>query len=333
MAEPGAPVARPGATARAGSDPVGPDPVGSDPSDADPSDANPSADYLRHRSLILRIAYDITGSWSDAEDVAQQSYLRWVGASGVRNPRAYLARISTNLALDAVARREKQGYPGPFLPEPVATGPGSDQAMALSAEVEVALMVVLGTLTPLERAAFLLHDVFAFSHQEIADMLDRQPAAIRQLTHRARSHIAARRPEPDPPPMPAAQVEQLLVRFLAAANQGDVEALTAYLCSDVVYIGDGGGKRASALRPVHGAEKVARLLAGLAGKVTAQTQIRPVEANRRFALAVYEGDVLDLVLWLIPRDGAIGAAYAVRNPDKLTRLAAHLRAVTPGQPG
>lgn len=321
MAEPGAPETPLGALARAGSDPVGPEPSGADT----------TTDYLRHRPLVMRIAYDITGSWSDAEDVAQQTYLRWVGAAGVRNPRAYLARISTNLALDAVARRERQGYPGPFLPEPLATGPGSDQAMALTAEVEVALMVVLGTLTPLERAAFLLHDVFAFSHQEIADMLDRQPAAVRQLVHRARSHIAARRPEPEPPPMAADEVEQLLVRFLAAANQGDVEALTAYLCSDVVYIGDGGGKRASALRPVHGAERVARLLAGLAGKVTAHTRIRPVEANRRFALAVYEGEVLDLVLWLIPRDGAIGAAYAVRNPDKLTRLAAHLRQV-PARP-
>lgn len=147
--------------------------------------------YLEHRNLLLRLAYDITGSWADAEDVAQQVYVRWQGVGEASNPRAYLARMAVNAALDLVGKR---GYRGPFLPGPLPTGPGADEAVADAEEVEFALAVVLQSLSPLERAAFLLHDVFAFSYPEIADMLVRSSAAVRQLGHRAREHVQARRP-------------------------------------------------------------------------------------------------------------------------------------------
>ncbi len=279
------------------------------------------AAYLEHRGLVVRIAYDITGSWADAEDVAQQTYVRWRGVTTeVEHPRAYLARIATNLALDAVARRDTVGYPGTFLPEPVATGPGSDESLAVAAEVEVALMVVLGTLSPLERAAFLLHDVFGFSHAEVAEMLGRQPAAVRQLAARSRNHVEARRP--DPAPVDEADLRVLTGRFLYAARQGDVAELASYLTADAVFIGDGGGKRTTALRPVRGAEKVARLLVALATNLTPQTRIEMVEANHRPALAIYLDEELDQVLWLVLRDGRIDQLLAVRNPDKLRTILA-----------
>lgn len=277
-------------------------------------------DYLTHRPLVVRLAYDITGSWTDAEDVAQQAWVRWQGVHGeVRHPRAYLARIATTLALDAVARREQVGYPGPFLPEPVLTGPGADELVETADEVEIALMVVLGALSPLERAAFLLHDVFAFTHEEVADMLGRQPAAVRQLASRARRRVQERDCQ-SPPEVDGPELQGLAEHFLAAARHGDVDTLRAFLTDDVVFVGDGGGKVRAVRRPVEGADKVARLLAGLATSLGATSRFEVVEANHRLALAFYEGDVLDQVVWLLMRDGRIHRAYAVRNPDKLDHV-------------
>lgn len=279
-----------------------------------------TAEYLRHRDLVLRLAYDITASWADAEDVAQQVFLRWSSAGGARNPRAYLARMATNQALDVIAARERFGYVGPFLPEPVATGPGADEALTVASEVEIALMVVLGSLSPLERAAFLLHDVFAFTHAEVAAMLDRSPDAVRQLASRARVRVRAGGPVPGP--VSPGELVELTNRFLAAAREGDVAGLQRYLSEDVVFVGDGGGKRAAARHPIVGAEKVARFLVGVAREVGPDTRIVALEANHRPALAVYQGDLLDTVLWLVLRDGLVTWVLAVRNPDKLTRASA-----------
>lgn len=276
------------------------------------------AQYLRHRDLVVRLAYDITASWSDAEDVAQQVYLTWITTGGVRNPRAYLARMATNQALDVVARRDRIGYVGPYLPEPVVTGPGADEAVARAGEVEIALMVVLGSLSPLERAALLLHDVFGFTHAEVAEMLQRSPAAVRQLASRARGHVRARRPDPEP--VDRAELEALTARFLAAARQGDLPGLRRYLTEDIVFVGDGGGKRAAGLRPIVGADKVARFLLGIIRNVGPHTRFVVMEVNHRPALAVYQGDELDQLLWLVLRGGRIAQALSVRNPDKLTRL-------------
>lgn len=284
-----------------------------------------AGEYLAHRGLVMRLAYDITGSWSDAEDVSQQTYVRWRGVRGpVEHPRAYLARIATHLALDAVARRDKVGYPGPFLPEPVFTGPGADDLVAVAAEVEMALMVVLGALSPLERAAFLLHDVFGFSHPEVAAMLGREPAAVRQLTSRSRRHVQAHRP--DPGPIDAGELAALTDAFLGAARQGDVAALASLLTRDVVVTSDGGGRRSAARRPVVGRTKAALLFAGLARHLTEQIRIVPVWVNHRPALALYDGDVLDQVVWFVARDGLIAQVFSIRNPDKLVRLDAHLSA-------
>lgn len=303
------------------------------------------APFLRHRPLVVRLAYDITGSWADAEDVAQQAYLRWRGVTAdVANPRAYLARIATNLALDAVTRPRRVDYVGPYLPEPVPTGPGADAALEVAAEVEVALMVVLESLSPLERAAFLLHDVFDFSHAEVARMLDREPAAVRQLTSRARRHVQARRPDPGPvadqavsnQAMPnqavadraatdQAALATLTETFLQAAREGDLETLQRQLCADAVFIGDGGGRRPSALRPVSGAEKVARLLVGLGRNLGDYSRLEIVEANRRLALVFWAGDEIDTVVWLVLSGGLVSQILAVRNPDKLVALAAARR--------
>lgn len=286
---------------------------------SDPSDA-----YLTHRSLVVRLAYDITGSWTDAEDVASQVYLSWQAVEGpVGNPRAYLARMATNRALDVAAARDQVGYVGPWLPEPILTGPSADEAIVLADEVEIALMVVLGSLSPLERAAFLLHDVFAFSHAEVAEMLGRHPAAVRQLASRARAHLAERRPPREVAP---AELSFLVTSFLGAARDGDLATLQQHLTSEAVFIGDGGGHVRTALRPVVGADKVARLLVGLATRLDPSTRFEPIVANQRLGFAVWFGDVLDQVLWLLLDGDRVSQLLCVRNPDKLTTLRQQLRA-------
>lgn len=281
-------------------------------------DGDRDTDYLTHRPLVLRLAYDITGSWADAEDVAQQTWVRWQGVGGeVRNPRAYLARIATTLALDAVAARREVGYPGPFLPEPVPTGHGADEVLELAQEVEIALMVVLGSLSPLERAAFLLHDVFAFTHEEVAEMLGRRPPAVRQLASRARRRVQARDGQAGPA-VDAAELAQLTQRFLAAAQHGDLEALQTLLTEDVVFVGDGGGKVRSALRPVEGGEKVARLLVGLVATLGVGSRFEVAQVNHRPAVVFYDGELLDQVVWLVPRGDRVAQILVVRNPDKLS---------------
>lgn len=287
------------------------------------------AAYLTHRNLVVRLAYDITGSWADAEDVAQQAYVRWRGVTReVENARAYLTRMATNLSLDVLANRERIGYVGPYLPEPVLTGPGADEAVAQADEVEVALMVVLGTLSPLERAVFLLHDVFAFTHDEVATMLGRKPAAIRKLGSRARSHIEARRPYEEVEPQ---RLAALTARFLAAAQHGDLSRLRELLTDDVVLVGDGGGKVTAARRPVTGRENVARLLRGLVTYLGPTTRLVPIDANHRIALAIYDGDQLDQVVTLLVHDGQIAQILAVRNPDKLAALARSLKRQPPAR--
>lgn len=281
-------------------------------------------DYLSHRPLIVRLAYDITGSWTDAEDVAQQAWVRWQAVTGeVGQPRAYLARVATTLALDVVAARDKVGYPGPFLPEPVLTGPGADEAVEHASEVEIALMVVLGTLSPLERAAFLLHDVFAFTHEEIAAMLGRRPAAVRQLASRARRRVQERPAEE--PAVGGDDLKEMTQRFLAAARAGEVDQLRSFLTDDVVFVGDGGGKVPSVLRPVTGSDRVARFLVGVSARLGADVRFEVVHANQRPALAVHDGTTLDQILWLVLSEGRIRDIYSVRNPDKLTEVAAAVR--------
>lgn len=273
-------------------------------------------DLTRHRNLAVRLAYDITGSWADAEEIAQEALTRVWRIEQVRDPRALLARVTTNLAIDRL-RSSRIDYVGPYLPEPVLTGDGVDLAVERAQEVEVALLVALESLSPVERAALLLHDVFAFSFDEVAEMLGRSPAAVRQAASRARSHAAARRPRFSHDDEAA---RQLVARFFAAVNDGAVEALVELLAADATLISDGGGAVSAARRPVVGAEQVARFLAGLGAKFHDRFSIAPAHLNRADATLVFVDGELDQVVWLGIDRGRITSLYLVRNPSKLEHL-------------
>ncbi|WP_432560631.1 sigma-70 family RNA polymerase sigma factor [Granulicoccus sp. GXG6511] len=277
-----------------------------------------SATYLRHRGLIVGLAYDVTGSWGDAEDIAQETWIRWERAAargGILDPRAYLARIATNLALDWVRRRKD--YPGEYLPEPVPTGTGTEAEHLAAEEIQLALALVLQSMSPLERAAFVLHEAFGFSHPEIAEILGRAPAAVRQLVHRGRSHVQARRPRFDVDPV---ELERVATAFRDAALGGDFAALMAVLADDVVLVADGGGKASAAIRPILGADKVARFVLGVAAQATDGTTVEFAELNHHLAWIIRDAGRVDQVGWLGVVDGRIESIHIVRNPDKLARL-------------
>ena len=289
-------------------------------------------DFVRHRDLLFTSAYEITGSVADAEDVVQESYLRWqdavAGGTGIRNPRAYLARIATRQALNrnrGNARRREE-YVGPWLPEPLVTVPDVAQDVVLADSVSMAMMVVLDSLTPDERAVFVLREVFAFGHDEIAQAIGKSPAAVRQIAHRARSGVQSRRPELDAPQTPAAQ--QVAAKFLHAAATGDLQDLLDVLAPDVVLTSDSGGKVSANLRPVRTADKVGRFLVGIRGKYGAgQIRYELALVNGRPGVLVFVDDVLDTVTTWDVADDRISAIYLVRNPDKVGSASAP-RAVT-----
>ena len=284
------------------------------------------AEFLAHRGMVFTIAYDITGMAADAEDVVQETYLRWREVrEPVANPRAYLARTAARQALNLLrsTARRREDYPGEWLPEPLPTGaaaPAADpEAAALTAnEVSTAMLVLLQSLSGPERAAFLLHEVFGFGYPEIAAALDAGEPAVRQMVHRARTRVrsGARRAVPD-----AGEHRAAVERFLAAAMTGRVRPLLEVLAPDVVLVSDGGGKASAALRPVHGAEKVARLLLGLAAKYGAGAVPEFVELNGLPAVAFREAGTVTTVFQVeISDSGSVLEVYAVRNPDKLIRL-------------
>ncbi|MBC6459974.1 RNA polymerase sigma factor SigJ [Actinomadura sp. HBU206391] len=284
--------------------------------------------FTRHRELLFAVAYNILGTVSDTEDVLQETWLSWTSArrSAIADPRSYLVRIAVNEALGRLrrARGRREVYVGPWLPEPLVTRPPETgphpaedvaEAVGRAESVSLALMVVLETLTPLERAVFVLREVFGYEHVEIAEILGRSPAAVRQLAHRAREHVQARRPryEPDPRVRRAATD-----RFLAASLGGDLGALMEVLAPDVALWTDGGGKRRAALRPIEGREKVARLLVALSGMYAGDLDVRHVDVNAAPAAVVFGSAVFAvLVVDLDPRDDRVCGIYGVINPDKL----------------
>ncbi|MFE1313070.1 RNA polymerase sigma factor SigJ [Streptomyces sp. NPDC058755] len=289
-----------------------------------------------HRELLFSIVYNMLGSVADTEDVLQETWLSWTArkqapdAEPIDNPRAYLVRIAVNRALahQATVSRRRESYVGPWLPEPLigplADTPDPDNAAdaAVRAEsVSMALLVVLETLTPLERGVFVLHEVFGYAHTEIADILGRSPSAIRQLAHRAREHVHARRPRYEPDPQVRQQVTE---RFLAAALGGDLDALLRILAPEVTLWGDAGGKgRAPAgLRPLHGRDKVARLLAGAAPHSGKGLDIAYRTVNGAPSALLFAGDTLYAVLVLdLTADGdQVCGIYVVANPDKLAHV-------------
>src|SRR6478752_6011017 len=276
------------------------------------------ADFAQHRDLLFTVAYEITASIADAEDVVQESYLRWAELDETRreqieNPRAYLARIATRQALNRLRTRSRQrdDYVGPWLPEPLITGPDVAQDVELAESVSMAMMLVVESLSPDERAVFLLHEVFGFAHDEIADAVDKSPAAVRQIAHRARAHVQARRPRF---PQDEAAAQRVAARFLVAAATGDLQSLMDVLAPDVVLLNDGGGKVKAALRPVITADRVARFMIGVVSALP-EVEVRAANVNGRPGILLSIDGVLDTVATFDIVGDQITALYFVRNPD------------------
>jgi RNA polymerase sigma-70 factor, ECF subfamily len=281
-----------------------------------PHDADPLAP---HRGRLLGLAYRMLGSRSDAEDVVQDAYLRYAGAQDVRNTEAFLVTIVTRLCLDRLksARAQREIYVGPWLPEPVfdADGLSADAATELADDLSFALMLALDRLSPLERAAFLLHDVFARPFSEVAQMLDRTEAACRQLATRARRAVRDQRPSPQAAPDRHAR---LLSAFCEAAASGDISALAGLLREDAIAITDGGGRKTAALNPIKGAQKIIRFLIGISGKNAGRDiRIVPMMINGRAGALLYLDGEIDHTLSVAIDGEKIAAIYLVRNPDKL----------------
>jgi RNA polymerase sigma-70 factor (TIGR02957 family) len=286
--------------------------------------------FEAHRDLMFAVAYRMLGTIADAEDAVQDAWLRWSAEprSDVISPRAYLSRVIANTALNRLrsARARREAYVGPWLPEPLLTDAGPDAAARaeLAESVSMAMLVVLESLTPEERAVFVLREVFGFTHAEIGDTLGRSPASVRQLAHRAREHVQARRPRFD---VDWNQQREVTERFLAAAAGGDIDGLMTVLAPDVTLLTDGGGKARAALRPITGADKVARWVAGVAGRPWMGVEI----SEMRLAVAEINGSPGTLVtaggrpiaaLTLAVAGGRVTAIQLLANPDKLAAIAA-----------
>jgi RNA polymerase sigma-70 factor (ECF subfamily) len=277
--------------------------------------------FVAHRNLLFTVAYEMLGSAADAEDVLQETWLRWVEVDPeqVRDQRAYLVRITTRQSLNRLRTlsRRKEAYVGPWLPEPVLTAPDVAEDVELAESVSMALMLVLETLSPTERAVFVLREVFAVDYDEIAAAVEKTPAAVRQIAHRARKHVDARRPRA----AVSASVSRAAVEsFRRALETGDLQGLLDVLAPDVVLLGDGGGIKQAARRPIIGADKVARYLVGGTGKNTATITISPTLANGNPAFLLRLDGEIDGVVAFRIEDAHITGLYYVRNPQKLTRV-------------
>jgi RNA polymerase sigma-70 factor (TIGR02957 family) len=278
--------------------------------------------FLAHRNLLFTVAYEMLGSAADAEDVLQETWLRWAGVDlgTVHDQRAYLVTITTRQALTRLRTlgRRKESYVGPWLPEPLLTTPDVAEDAELAEAVSMAMLLVLETLTPAERAVFVLREVFDVGYEEIAEAVGKTPAAVRQIAHRARAHVAARRPRGT---VSAAQTRDALEAFRRAAQTGDLQGLLDILAPDVVLLGDGGGMVQTVPQPITGARKVARLLIAGMGRIAAAVTMQPAQVNGYPALILRLDGELDTVIAVRIDEGLITGLYAVRNPEKLSRMA------------
>ncbi len=277
--------------------------------------------FLAHRNLLFTVAYEMLGSAADAEDVLQETWLRWAGVDlgTVRDRRAYLVRIATRQALARLRTlgRRRESYVGPWLPEPLLTAPDVAEDVELADSVSMAMLLVLETLAPTERAVFVLREVFDLGYGEIAEAVAKSPAAVRQIAHRARAHVAARRPRGVVSP---AETRDAFEAFQRAAETGDLQSLLDILAPDVVFLGDGGGVKQAVLRPVVGADKVARLLATGLGRIAAAASLQPAQVNGYPALILRLNGEIDTVVAVRIDDGLITGLYAMRNPEKLSHM-------------
>ncbi|WP_046504179.1 RNA polymerase sigma-70 factor [Streptomyces odonnellii] len=288
---------------------------------ADDGRADPATEvFVAHRSLLFTVAYEMLGSAADAEDVVQETWLRWAGVDlgTVRDRRAYLVRITTRQALSRLRTlsRRRESYIGPWLPEPLLTTPDVAEDIELADSVSMAMLLVMETLTPTERVVFVLRDVFDLGYEEIAEAVGKNPAAVRQIAHRARAHVAARRPRGT---VSAAETRDALDAFRRAAETGDLQGLLDILSPDVVLLGDGGGVAQAVQHPIVGADKVARLLAAGLGRIRAAS-IRPVHVNAHPALVLRLDGAVDTVVAVRIDNGLVTGLYAVRNPEKLSHM-------------
>ena len=297
-----------------------------------PYDRDSARVFAEHRALLISVAYRILGSVTDAEDAVQETWLRWSGVnlSDVTDPRAFLVRVVTRLAIDRLrrAKTRRESYVGPWLPEPILTGRDVAEDVALAESVSMAMLVVLETLSPLERAVFVLREAFGMPYAEIADVLGRKEEAVRQLGRRARDHVQERRSRFD-----ADQTEQRRVTesFLEATSTGDLDGLMAVLSPGVTLVADGGGRALAPRRPVRGAEKVARFLLAVATEERMTRFLRsvgsePIVADLRVSMApvnggpgilVASGDKPISALVLDISDGVVRTIHLVANPEKL----------------
>ncbi|HPZ95976.1 MAG TPA: RNA polymerase sigma-70 factor [Mycobacterium sp.] len=278
------------------------------------------------RPLLFTIAYEILGSATEADDVLQDSYLRWaeVDLAEVRDTKAYLAQLVTRQALNTLRAqaRRREDYIGPWLPEPLLLdghhGHDGLADVVLAESVSMAMLVVLETLSPDERAVFVLREVFGFEHGDIATAVGKSPAAVRQIAHRAREHVQSRRRRFEP--LDRDRSAQITTEFLTAAASGDVAALMAVLAPDVAFTSDSNGKVSAARRPVFGAEKVARFIIGLISRVDSEYRVEIAQYNSAPAVLVYRNEQPDSVFLIEVIDGKITNLYAMRNPEKLVSV-------------
>jgi RNA polymerase sigma-70 factor, ECF subfamily len=284
-----------------------------------PHEGDPMAPY---RGRLLGLAYRMLGSRSDAEDVVQDAYLRFAGAREVQNPEAFLVTVVTRLCLDRLrsAKAQREIYVGPWLPEPVvdAEGLSPDAATEFADDLSFALLLALDRLSPLERAAFLLHDVFDIQFVEVAQMIDRTEVACRQLATRARRAVREARPAPPAPPDNHAR---LLSAFGEAVVSGDVSRLAGMLREDAIALTDGGGRKTAALNPIKGADKIARFFVSLAAKnADRNVRIEPAVINGILGALIYIDGKVDHSVSMAIDGERIAAIYIVRNPDKLRHV-------------
>ena len=292
--------------------------------------------FDEHRGLLVSVAYRILGSVSDAEDAVQEAWLRWSGVdhSEIADPRAFLMRVTTRLAIDRLrrAKARRESYVGPWLPEPILTRQDAAEDAAMAESVSMAMLVVLETLSPLERAVFVLREAFGMPHAEIADVLGRKEEAVRQLARRARNHVRERRSR-----FEADQTEQRRVteRFLEATTTGDLEALMEVLSPGVTLVADGGGKALAPRRPVRGADKVARFLVTVAteermarflesvgSEPAPDLRIHLAQVNGSPGIVATSGGRPITALVLDVADGLVQTVHLVTNPEKLAGVRA-----------
>ncbi|GAB2616443.1 RNA polymerase sigma-70 factor [Streptomyces capparidis] len=282
--------------------------------------------FVAHRNLLFTVAYEMLGSAADAEDVLQETWLRWVDidAERVRDHRAYLVRITTRLSLNRLRtmKRRKEAYVGSWLPEPLLTAPDVAEDVELAESVSMAMMLVLETLSPTERAVFVLRDVFDVGYDEIAAAVGKSPAAVHQIAHRARRHVEARRPRQAVSP---STTRAALESFRRAFETGDLQGLLDVLAPDVVLVSDGGGVKKAAPRPITGAGKVARFIIAGMDRNRAAVTGEPTVVNGNPALVFRVDGEIDGILAARVEDARITGLYFVRNPQKLT----HVEAETP----